>query len=352
MVGAISMIGPESPLAPSGLDGAGSKSHESAGPVPLEVHGLGINVPFACTPILGRSVLERSVDELKRVGVDAITLLADNALASVRVEVDRGVNDFPLMWMDNAWDGVSRAAKHYQASGIDWVFILRSSAYAEIDFLGMLHFHREQHRPMTRAWNEEGPLDVWVVDTAHMAGCEGQRALAEEASQYQVTGHVNRLKTAKDFRQLVVDGLASRFRLRPSGSEIRPGVWIEQGAQVHRRARIVGPAFVGRNSKIGEQCLITRCSNVERNCEVDYGTVVEDSSVLANSYVGIGLDVSHSIVNGSMLLNVERGVTLEIADPGMIRRTKVSRRESSGASSTELFLMSEEAFTPGTKDAD
>jgi hypothetical protein len=54
---------------------------------------------------------------------------------------------------------------------------------------------------------------------------------------------------------------------------------------------------------------------------------VEDSSILSNSYVGIGLDVSHSIVNGNQLLNLERGVALEIQDPGMIRRA-IPRKEA------------------------
>jgi NDP-sugar pyrophosphorylase family protein len=73
--------------------------------------------------------------------------------------------------------------------------------------------------------------------------------------------------------------------------------------------------------------LITRCSNVESGCQIDYGTVVEDSSILSNSYVGIGLDLSHSIVDGSNLLNLERGVTLEIADPCVIRLNRIPRQE-------------------------
>ena len=70
-------------------------------------------------------------------------------------------------------------------------------------------------------------------------------------------------------------------------------------------------------------------SNVESNCQIDYGTIVEDSSILSNTYVGIGLDVSHSIVNGDQLLNLEQGVAVEIADPGMIRRNSVLRQEAS-----------------------
>jgi hypothetical protein len=54
--------------------------------------------------------------------------------------------------------------------------------------------------------------------------------------------------------------------------------------------------------------------------------VVEDSSVLSNSYVGIGLDVAHSIVDGNNLLNLERDVTLEISDPCVMRQNRVPRQ--------------------------
>ena len=94
---------------------------------------------------------------------------------------------------------------------------------------------------------------------------------------------------------------------------------------MERSARIVAPAFIGRNCKVGDQCLITRGSNIESNSEVDYGTVVEDSSVLSNTYVGIGLDLSHSIVDGDNLLNLQHEVTLKITDPVVLRHVRSSK---------------------------
>ena len=95
-----------------------------------------------------------------------------------------------------------------------------------------------------------------------------------------------------------------------------------EGVHVEKGARIVAPAFIGTGVTISEQCLVTRCSNVERNSYVDYGTAIEDTSVLPSTYVGIGLDVSHSIVDGGSLLNLDRGVALKIGDPSVIRQHK------------------------------
>lgn len=302
-------------------------------------------MPLACTPVLGRSVIERIVGELKRTGVEAITVLADNMLAPTRIEVERGSSEVVFNWVTDAWSNVAQVAEQYKQSGIEWTFIIQAGQYFEIDPLRMLHFHRSQSQGITRALDDKGALSVWLADTVRIQKSSVSELLGE-AARYQVQGYVNRLRGPKDFRQLVVDGLTSRCKLRPQGTEVRAAVWIEKGAQVDKRARIVGPAFVGRGSKIGEQCLITRCSNVESNCEVDYGTIVENSSILADTYVGIGLDVSHSIIQGNTLLNLERDVKLTIADPAMIRKTKVFLREWNQRPSVGIFGVTERGFRP------
>jgi len=206
---------------------------------------------------------------------------------------------------------------------------MQLGAYAEIDLKEFLQFHREQRQIVTRACDREGTLDAWVIDISLVSEAMDVPTALRTAGpiQYFVNGYVNRLQHPRDLRRLVVDSFSNRCRLRPTGVEIRPGVWIEEGAQVHRDARIVAPAFIGRGTRIGEQCLITRSSNVESSCQIDYGTVVEDSSILSNSYVGIGLDLSHSIVDGSNLINLERDVTLEISDACVIRPNRNPRQE-------------------------
>jgi NDP-sugar pyrophosphorylase family protein len=209
-------------------------------------------------------------------------------------------------------------------------FVIRAAAYAEFDPLDMLQFHREQQQPVTRAFDETGPLEMWIIENDCVEDREESLIplLAPECARYEISGYVNRLEHPRDLRRLAVDSMTARCRLRPNAQETRPGLWMEEGTQIHRGARIVAPAFIGRGAKIEDQSLITRCSSVEANCQIDYGTVIEDSSILANSYVGIGLDISHSIVNGNFLLNLQRDVILEITDAGVIRQNRLPRREA------------------------
>jgi hypothetical protein len=84
---------------------------------------------------------------------------------------------------------------------------------------------------------------------------------------------------------------------------------------------------------------------VESFCEVDYGTVIENTSVLSNSYVGIWLDVSHAVVCGNKLLNLERDVTLDVNDASMLRKSIALRRDVSRVIPVEV-AMGQLAFAP------
>jgi len=283
-------------------------------------------LPLGCVEVLGRSVVDRILDALHRSAFDRVVALADAAKAwPVEMNHDRPSPRF----VQDPWGEVAVELQSCKAAGIDTVVLIRPSAYAEVNVADLLQCHRDEKAPITRAFLDLRPLDVWVIDASRLESSEDvlPLLLADECHAYPVNGYVNFLGHPRDLRRLVVDCFNNTCRLRPEGQEIRPGVWANEGVEVHRGARIVAPAFLGRGSRIEEQCLITRCSNVEANCHIDYGTVVEDSSVLPNTYIGIGLDISHSIVHGDTLLNLEREVTLQISDNGVIRSNRVLRRE-------------------------
>jgi NDP-sugar pyrophosphorylase family protein len=322
VLNAIVIVGPE---IREGFDDGGLASPE----LPIGAPQPQRNTPLACVEVLGRSALWRVMDELRRNEVDTISLFADATITPSNAGVD-ALSNVKLRSMEDPWGAAAQQLAANAGTESETVLVMRASAYVEFDLLSdFLQSHREQGKAVTRAFNDDGPLDAWIVDSVRFA--EGEDLLTvlrnPHPARYWLRGYVNRLEHPRDLRRLVVDGLTSRCRLRPLASEIRPGVWIDETAQVNRDARIVAPAYIGRGSRVEAQCLITRCSNVESNCQVDYGTVVEDSSILANSYVGIGLDLSHSIVDGNNLLNLERNVTLEISDPCVVRRNRVARKE-------------------------
>jgi len=287
-------------------------------PGSTSVNGLTQLGCLAGVELLGMSVSARLIQ----------TLAGARTIADVSVVRDRRLPDFDLthdpdvvihatsdVWgvaRDQLWDQRHR--------GLDPVLIIRAGAYIECDLDDLVRFHYRGGEAVTCICDDQGALDFWVVNPHIASGDDDLRTMLENAEAcYRIQGYVNRLDSWWEMRRLVIDGLSLRCLFWPQGREVRPGVWMAEGAQLERGARIVAPGFIGRDVTISDQCLITRCTNVENGSHVDYGTVVEDSSILAGTYVGIGLDLSHSIAHGTHLAHLDHDVMLEITDPMVVR---------------------------------
>jgi hypothetical protein len=121
-----------------------------------------------------------------------------------------------------------------------------------------------------------------------------------------------------------MSAFANECSIRPSGEEIKPGVWASNTASVHRRARLLAPSYVGRHATVRASAVLTRGSVVEHHAIVDCGTIVENSSVLPHCYVGAGLDVTQSVVGLHQISHVLRNVSVEIQDQQLIGETFAS----------------------------
>lgn len=275
---------------------------------------------FATVEILGQSVLQRTVAELKEAKFDDVSICVDGPSSSQVDETNADATD-PLM---SAWESVAERLRKIANNGAAPVLISELSAYAELDFTDLLRLHQESNKAVTRVFHEAGPIGVWVVNPAMFPDINEVRRVLDEidGAEYCASGYINRLESPADLRRLVNDGLTGRCQCRPQGFEVKPGIWMAPGAHVEKAARIVAPAFIGRGVTIGDECLITRGSNVESDSEVDYGTTIEATSILSNTYVGIGLDLSHSIAQGSDLVNLQHQVVLHISDPAVMRQNK------------------------------
>jgi NDP-sugar pyrophosphorylase family protein len=284
--------------------------------------------PLSCVEILGRTVLERTIDRLVRADAEDVSVL-------VAAEAAGGVPPISGKWknvrvyavLDFA-SAIKRQMREFSRNGIEHSFVMSADVYAETDLLDLFYFHREAKQAATRACDREGPMDLWVVNCERAQSTDPVSLLTRQVASpsYFVREYVRRLSHPGDLRQFAVDVLQNRCAVRPSGCEVKPGVWVDEGAEVHRKARIVAPAYIGRGSKVRQDALVTRGSNIEKDCCIECGTVVEDSSILSNTHVGIWLDVCHAIAAGSLFLSLNRDVALEISDAALIRVNSTSRK--------------------------
>jgi hypothetical protein len=149
-------------------------------------------------------------------------------------------------------------------------------------------------------------------------------------------GYVNFLGNGGDIRQFAIDILMRQTETCPAGKELKPGVWAGSGAQIERGARILAPAYVGSMARICSGAVITRCSTVEHHAHIDLGTIIENSSVLAYSYVGAGLDLAHSVTGRASIANLRRGATVAVPDHKLVAALAESSARKLFSSASEF----------------
>ncbi|HEY6183292.1 MAG TPA: hypothetical protein VIW67_13675 [Terriglobales bacterium] len=290
-------------------------------------------IPLTCIEILGASILQRTMQRFADADVDSFTILADASL----LKVIKPANVMPG-WLvkinsfqgdADVWPAIERSLQNDFANQVENVFLVKLGAYAEFDSNAVLQFADKNDHSAVRVQDQLGSVGTWLLNRSanlEIVAKEFQnRGQNPSIKTYFFDGYVNRLSRMQDLRRFVLDVFQSSCAAQPQGKEIKSGVWIGDGAQVHKQARIVPPAYIGKNSRVGPASLITRSSSIERDCNVDYGTVIEDSCVLASTYVGTGLDVTHSVVCGSTLIHLNQNLAMEINDEILIGTNVTSR---------------------------
>jgi len=274
----------------------------------------------ASVEILGQSLLKRTIAKLRELGTAQPDIIPDSPVSTALLP-SRSAKATPFI---AAWES---AVANQVGLGVELILLLRIGSYFDLDYDELLRFHLQERSRLTQVYGPSGALDVALVDATLFRGADGPyrkiiATLIPEQHRFFYRGYVNPLNKAQDYRRLVEDGLYGRCGLRPVGKEVAPGVWHGTGAQVDSSSRISAPAFIGAGSRIAECCVVSGASTIERDCEIDCGTLVDQSCILQGTYVGVALDVRHSIVDNQTLFHLERNVEIGFADKRLIGRAK------------------------------
>ncbi len=307
----------------------GSPATDSKAPQTESMAG----VPFAFLEVLGATVLERLAQRLKIAGISQVTLISaagpdaqthmERAIHKARLEaISAGKEDF--------WQASEQTFEEFRQNGADLVLVLKLGPYVEVDYEEVILHHINKRCRMTSVVGVDGAsLGIFVLDSTRRGDAStlfrsGLQKVRDDCERFVAKGYVNLIQTVADFRCLALDGLLQKNAIRPIGKQLRPGVWVGHGANVHRKARVLAPAFIGAYSKVRAASLVTRNSVIEHHAEVDCGTVVEDSTVLPYTYLGAGLDVMHSVVGFQRIWHLLRKVEVEIPDTRLVGITPAS----------------------------
>lgn len=278
------------------------------------------HVPDAKLEVLGKSLLDRNISRLREAGVDSTSIIPEgSALTQLLPTRSATSNDFISTW--------EKAIGEYVRQGVDTLLLLRTGTYTDLDYEELLSFHSERRAGLTQVYGGDGSLDVAVVNANLLrdSGNAYRTTLSnlipgQEHFYYQ--GYANRLRKPQDFRRLIEDALTGKCNLLPIGNQVGEGIWFGAGVEVDNSCVISGPAFIGAGARIAACASISRGSAIERNCEIDCGSTVDQSWILQETYLGLGLSVRRSIVSSQKMFSLDRKTELAIHDRRLIRATK------------------------------
>ena len=281
--------------------------------------------PLIFADVLGRPALHHVVTSLMRQGVNDVSVLSETGMPSLTGAARQAHSALNFLVTDASqfWRTAENTFLDFAQSGADEVLVLRVAPYVELDVDGFLQAHLDQGTHVTRASHRGRALDMFVVtasrrnDAAYLFRHQ-LRECRSRCAMWPVRGYLNPLQTPQELRCLAVDALLGENAIQPEGEQVRPGVWVASGALVHPRARVLAPAYVGERAKVRANAVLTRCSVVERHSEVDFGSVIEDSTIAPYTYIGPGLDICRSVVGSRHVASIDHSVEVEIGDARLV----------------------------------
>jgi NDP-sugar pyrophosphorylase family protein len=303
--------------------------------------------PLALADVVGRPAVHHLLRNLKQQNVSDVVVISETPVAPLvspsrydQMKVQYAVAEGAQLWRVAESSFIELAQ-----NGAEEILVVRMGAYVEPDLESLLQTHMDNGTHATRAYHHGMPLDLYIMAASRRndAAYLFRHRLGETRTRcgsWRFQGYWNALETAQHVRCLAVDALLGENRIQPDGRELRPGVWVARGASIHPRARVLAPAFIGEYTKVRANAVVTRCSVVEHHVEIDYGTVVEDASLLPYTYVGPGLDITRSVVGMCRVASIDHNVEIEIADARLVHvvSANAGRRALAHAASLATFL--------------
>ncbi len=245
-------------------------------------------------PILGNDVLRSWMDRIRQLGVQNLWLASGYGEQSVASDLSR-----------------------FARQGVDRLLMIALKSYAEIDLADLLRFHRDSQNSVTEAEDARGHLGVSLINGSFLASARQKSESVNHGRPYQFGGYAKRIASAKERQELVGDALMGACAMRPSGTQIADHVWIGEGAHLADSVRVIGPTYIGERTIVRAGATVGPFASVERDCVIDCGTSVEQSTVLPHTYLAPGLLVRGASVDGGLLEDLRSGIVADLQPAGL-----------------------------------
>lgn len=304
------------------------------------------------TEVLGKPIIEHTIEELRNAGVDEIivvqrpekemeNVLGEKAEHYVVQEEPKGMgnalrqaehlleDDFLVLtpYRANASKFFRPMIEKAEEDDSDIVFV--STPTEEPEKYGILDLEDGKAVEMVeKPDSEEAPSDQKVVgmylmntsffdylDQVEEWEYQFEDALSRQmqekpASVLEIEEETNSIKYPWDLFSVVEELMEDRDEnisenaSIADSAEIKGNVIIEEGANIHENAVVKGPAYIGKDSVVGNNALIRDHVALEENCTVGANTEIKNSVMQPSSSIHSGF-IGDSVIGKDTHIGAE-----------------------------------------------
>ena len=100
--------------------------------------------------------------------------------------------------------------------------------------------------------------------------------------------------------------------------EPEEGVFNGRNTSIGKNTIIKAPVYIGENTVIGEGGVIGPFATIGKNCRLDDQTIIKNSLIDNNSYIGRAMNIEDSVVYGNRIFNTELSSEIAISDKFLV----------------------------------
>lgn len=104
------------------------------------------------------------------------------------------------------------------------------------------------------------------------------------------------------------DALSGKVKIKIPGTEVSPGVWVEEGVFINPAASVKGPALIGANCQLGAGARVEPFTVLGRGCLMRERASIKRSVLWNNVYVGSGAALRGAVVGSRVQVQAKAGI--------------------------------------------
>ncbi|HJX75085.1 MAG TPA: sugar phosphate nucleotidyltransferase, partial [Gaiella sp.] len=305
------------------------------------------NQPKPMVPIVGKPCMEHALDLLRAHGLTEIVVTLAFMPQAIRtyfgdgeslgLEMDYSVEEQPL--------GTAGSVGLAKERLTDTFLVISGDALCDVDLTALVEAHRAKGAAVTIGLKSvDNPLEFGIVVTDDDGRVErflekpswgqvfsdtintGIYVLEPEVLRHvpddrpydfskelfphllemgrPIYGHVldgywQDVGTLEQYRQANFDALDGAVQLEIPGLRLRGNVWVSEEVDIDQLEPVVGPAFIGVNSRIADAASVGAYSVLTRGVIVREGARVTRTVIDAGTYLGRSAVVEGAIIGRS-----------------------------------------------------